>query len=221
VTRARDLSAELGDVRDQGPRSTCLVFAATAVHEQARRQRRADQTKRLGEEVLYWLCKRIDGDHDSGTYPRSATAALRSPGQSPDALWPYDAARDDTAADYAAPAAAQDPAQMRRASMRGISRSLEAIRSRVSEGHAVLLAIDLWPQFFDAPDGALGTPAVPDLIGDGHAVVAVGYDDDRRQLLIRNSWGRSWGRAGHGHLPYDALAIVTRSAWTIDDDLDP
>jgi len=49
----------------------------------------------------------------------------------------------------------------------------------------------------------------------GHAVLAVGYDnaikiknaEDGREtkgaLLIKNSWGTSWGDRGYGWLPYE------------------
>jgi C1A family cysteine protease len=49
----------------------------------------------------------------------------------------------------------------------------------------------------------------------GHAIVAVGYDNDikiknlnckketKGALLIRNSWGTDWGNEGYGWLPYD------------------
>jgi len=50
----------------------------------------------------------------------------------------------------------------------------------------------------------------------GHAVAAVGYDDNleirntaypsivsKGALLIRNSWGAQWGNAGYGWIPYD------------------
>lgn len=221
MSHARDLSTALGEVRDQGPRGTCLAFAATAVHEQARRHRRGDWPTPLGEESLYWACKQIDGDHQPGTYPQSAAEALRDHGQSAGALWPYDPARDEAAADYIPPDGAQDPSEMRKASLHAISHGLDTIRTRLDAGHAVVLGLELWPGFFTAPDGDLGSPTPLELIGDAHAVAVVGYDDASQELLLRNSWGETWGRGGHGRLPYRALATVARGAWTVDDDIDP
>jgi C1A family cysteine protease len=64
----------------------------------------------------------------------------------------------------------------------------------------------------------------------GHAVMTVGYDDDRKvtnlscktetkgALLIRNSWGKSWGDDGYGWLPYDyVLNGLALDFWSIID----
>ena len=64
--------------------------------------------------------------------------------------------------------------------------------------------------------GKIPMPARQDQNMGGHAVVAVGYDDEMRiknnnpeadetvgALLIRNSWGGHWGEHGYGWLPYD------------------
>ena len=49
----------------------------------------------------------------------------------------------------------------------------------------------------------------------GHAMLVIGYDDNLAitntnngstttgALLVRNSWGASWGNHGYGALPYD------------------
>ena len=36
----------------------------------------------------------------------------------------------------------------------------------------------------------------------GHAVAAVGYDDAKQALRLRNSWGSSWNGDGHTWFPY-------------------
>lgn len=64
----------------------------------------------------------------------------------------------------------------------------------------------------------------------GHAVMAVGYDDDRKisnlrcrketkgALLIRNSWGRGWGDDGYGWLPYEyVLNGLALDFWSLLD----
>jgi len=62
--------------------------------------------------------------------------------------------------------------------------------------------------------GKIPFPCSRDKRLGGHAVVAVGFDDDVEientlcgvkttgALLIRNSWGTSWGDSGYGWLPY-------------------
>lgn len=221
MSPVRDLSAKLGPVRDQGPRGTCLAFAATAVHEQARRRRRGAWTEVLGEELLYWTCKQADGNWFAGTSPQSVGDALASPGQSAAALWPYDPNRDETDGAYSPPAGAQAPEAMRMATLRPVAHDLNTLRSHLDDAKAVILGLELWPGFYTAPNGALDSPSGLDLLGDGHAVALAGYDDDASELLLRNSWSATWGRDGHGRLPYDAVSTVARGAWTIDDDLDP
>lgn len=63
-------------------------------------------------------------------------------------------------------------------------------------------------------DGKIPAPCPQEEIVGGHAIVAVGYDDNMKiknacgqetngALLIRNSWGTEWGDKGYGWLPYE------------------
>lgn len=46
---------------------------------------------------------------------------------------------------------------------------------------------------------------------------AVGYDDSKNALLVRNSWGTDWGIGGYFWLPYEFVTQLNMSAdyWTI------
>lgn len=51
----------------------------------------------------------------------------------------------------------------------------------------------------------------PEILG-GHAVSVVGYDEE--YLIIKNSWGITYGDMGYWYLPYSDFNKV-REAWTI------
>ena len=50
----------------------------------------------------------------------------------------------------------------------------------------------------------------------GHAVMAVGYDEAKKVIVVRNSWGTRWGVRGYLTMAYDYLLDANLSAdfWT-------
>jgi C1A family cysteine protease len=73
-----------------------------------------------------------------------------------------------------------------------------------------------------ATDADIPFPPIFDGVRGGQAVIAGGYDDDRRvrsdrgALRVLNSWGEPWGDHGWGWLPYryvrEQLAV---DFWTL------
>lgn len=43
-------------------------------------------------------------------------------------------------------------------------------------------------------------------VAGGHAILANGFDSASGLVRLKNSWGVSWGKGGHGFLRYDDLA---------------
>jgi C1A family cysteine protease len=39
----------------------------------------------------------------------------------------------------------------------------------------------------------------------GHAMLLVGYDNDRQVYIVRNSWGTGWGDAGYAYMPFSYI----------------
>lgn len=48
----------------------------------------------------------------------------------------------------------------------------------------------------------LKDPFTPKNPGDGHSVLAVGYDDTTPLILVQNSRGSEWGNHGYFYMPY-------------------
>lgn len=219
MSDSADHSALLGAARDQGNRETCLAFATSAAHEIARFRKRGGAIEPLGEELLYWRCKQIDEDDEGGTVPASISMALKDPGQSAQSYWPYDGGRDENDPAYKPPEAAIEPENLRLATFTAASLDLANLRALVKVGHAVVLGLDLWPGFYRPEGGEVVAPSSAELLGEAHAVAVVGFDDEAAWLLIRNSWGPTWGNQGHIRLPGAAVEVAGLGAWIVEDDI--
>jgi cathepsin K len=48
-----------------------------------------------------------------------------------------------------------------------------------------------------------------------HAVLLVGWDDDKGAWLMKNSWGEDWGEDGYMWIKYNSNNIGRRAAWIV------
>ncbi len=186
----------LGGVRDQGIRGTCLAFATSAAHAVV-----LGSGDILSTEWLFWGAKQHDASAADGTTPKAVREALASFGQPEEAAWPYDARRQHTDAAYMPPDLNGAIAHVCASTM--ISPSTNALCRAIETGVCVVLGLTLTEGFMraTATDGRIGGLAIAGPVLGGHAVLAVGFGSDaaggETQVIIRNSWGPSWGHAGH------------------------
>ena len=85
---------------------------------------------------------------------------------------------------------------------------LSSVRFALASGLPVVASIVHFTKFAVTARGHELQP----FNGDNHAVLLYGYDDDRRVLIGRNSWGDSWGDDGDFQLPYERAYCIREAA---------
>jgi C1A family cysteine protease len=138
-------------------------------------------------------------------------------GACPERMWPYEPRRfrrPPTPACYKA-GRRHAPIEYFR-----IRRTLSHLRACLADRFPFVFGIAVHRSMLDRPTRLTGVVSVPthrDAFVGGHAVMAVGYDHSKRQLIVRNSWGSAWGDGGYGYLPYAFLrsAALSWDFWTM------
>lgn len=221
-----DLRPFFSPIEDQDPYLSCTANAAVGLVEYF--EKRAFGKFIDASRMFVWKTTHdlmgIAGN--VGAYNRTTMEALVLLGTPPEKFWAYDAKHFDvepTAFCYAfaenyktlvylrldPPGTA--PAQV-----------LDNVRLLMNFNFPSIFGFPVYKEF-DYPDnGKVAYPSPTSYYRGGHAICAVGYDDnvmiggDKGALLVRNSWGTDWGLAGYGWLSYKYVtADLTDDWWTL------
>jgi C1A family cysteine protease len=212
VARRVDLSTKLGLARAQGNRSTCLAFAVSAAHEATLYD--DHDLVDTSEEYLYWSAKQHDTPGPGTTFT-AVRDGLTTNGQPLEEAWPYEENRNDQLPTYQPPDAAHSAQPRWSPSLSPAPATPKSVRTELDAGRAVVLGIPTWPELDTPAEGHLSVPAKSDLDGSHHAVAVIGYDEQTAEMLIRNSWGQSWGLGGTAWLPFAFLDEHLCATWVI------
>ena len=97
---------------------------------------------------------------------------------------------------------------------------LSQFKGCLADGYPFVFGFTVYETFESAEVGRTGVLKMPkpkEGVVGGHAVLAVGYDDQSQRFVVRNSWGRSLGQKGYFTMPYSYLLTnnLSDDFWTI------
>ena len=127
---------------------------------------------------------------------------------------------DRPAAEKPADTCYKDALNHRATTYSRVIRDLDQMRGCLAAGYPFVFGFTVYTKFESqemATTGVLSMPGPDEDVVGGHAVLAVGYDDDGKTFLVRNSWGTGWGQGGYFTMPYAYLTTrgLSSDFWTV------
>lgn len=227
-----DLRPGCPAVYDQGQLGSCTANAIAAAFEFDQIKEKVPHVWRPSRLFIYYNERSIEGDvsQDAGAQIRDGIKSVNTQGVCSEDLWTYD--------DGPTKFAQQPPADCYKEGLThlasqysAVAQDINQIKGCVASGYPMVLGFTVYTAFESqavATSGILTMPASTEQVLGGHAVLCVGYDDNMKitnpdgsvstgAILIRNSWGPSWGQKGYFWMPFDYIvnANLASDFWTI------
>jgi C1A family cysteine protease len=201
-------------VANQGKLGSCTAFALGKGLREYNQIRNGEHQTPLSPLWLYYNERAHMGpdfiNRDSGATLTDGTYVLRNLGCATESSWPYAIPMFAVTPTGAADASAANWKLRRPQWLSGLADTKAALAS----GQAVAFGFKAFESIRSiGPDGLMPMPQSGERVLGGHAVLAVGYDDVSQRLIVRNSWGESFGDHGYFYMPY---AFVLDSTNTMD-----
>jgi len=216
---------QMGDVKNQGNVQSCAAFAATAIVEFQKRKRvEVAHEYDLSEALLYEISTYEENQTSSscrqaGRYFSDIINALKSFGIPREDCHPYERVCEDPPSKFGE----ESPLWCERwdelSSLNKIKDAvaidtldLKALKNAIYVA-PVLAGMIVFADFFSYSGGVYEhPPSEGESIEGFHAIVLIGYDDNKKALELRNSWGEDWGESGYAWMSYD---LVTAGEYTV------
>eukprot|EP01083_Nonionella_stella_P080534 221365_1 len=205
-----DLRKQCPKVYNQGKLGSCTANAIGGGFEfELLRQDLKDFTpSRL---FIYYNERKMEDsvDQDAGAEIRDGIKSINLQGVCHEDDWPYDIAKFTA-----------EPTRECYLSAKGnrclkyerVSQKVDHLKAVLCEEKKPIVFGFLVHESFESEEVAkTGEMPMPgdegsDPVLGGHAVAVVGFDDEKKVFIIRNSWGPEWGAEGYFYMPYAFIA---------------
>lgn len=207
ISKSIDLRGKLQPIRDQEGQGACVAMAAAAMKEY---QEKVDDTldEYLSPQFIYnCRCNKPS----SGMFARDLMNILTDIGCVIEREWLYGTDVDEPISDFMKKIAAN----FRIASYAQV-RSLTEVRTALRTSGVCIIVVPVWNAWADGVGRMWRAADGSSYIQGYHCMAVVGDDVENSSLIIRNSWGESFGDKGYCRMPYWDWDCVLECWMTLD-----
>lgn len=209
-----DLRTYCSPIENQGSLGSCTGNAIAGAIELL--NKRNNKTNDISRLFIYYYERLMLGtvNYDSGAYIRDGIKVTNKYGASSESLWPYIISKFRQ---QPAPQAIKDALKRKVTRYERVADHAGCIDA-LNNGYPVTIGFDVYTSFMRiGKDGVMTYPRAGETLLGGHAVLLVGYDMNKQQYIVRNSWGTGWGDGGYFYMPFQVIQNTSMSAdfWVI------
>jgi C1A family cysteine protease len=215
IRESVDFRLAASGIEQQSDLGSCTSQAIVGAFELILKRDYPESFVELSRLFLYYNTRLQDSNinEDVGAYPRDALKVAKRYGICTEKLWPYDISKFRI---RPTPECYRDGLSRTIDQYHRLS-SLNDVLGALNAEEPVIAGIDVFDSFeqITPSDPVLEMPGPDEEPIGAHAVLFVGYDLEKRQILVRNSFGPTWGDGGYFWIPFDYCANYLTDAWTI------
>lgn len=192
-------------VKDQGQIGACTVFAISSIYEYILK-RNSEEEADLSESFVYYNVRHLKGKEleDTGSSFQDVITSIGEQGICTESLHPHTRLLSDVPSNEAY----LDGKKRRITKALNVNVALDDIKSAIQDGYPVAISLKIFDSF-NTTTGFVKRPTDEEVESADfgyHAMVVVGYSDDTKFFLVRNSWGEHFGDKGYCYIPYSYIS---------------
>ena len=218
LPKSVDLRSKMSPVVDQGELGSCTANAIVSGLREYLEIITGQSLVRLSRLFLYYQERKLENtvNEDSGAEIRDGMKVLNQIGVCPESDDPYDIRNFKQAPSAKA---VTNAAQYEITEYHRIL-DLNGLKAALAEGLPVVFGFKVYESFESATvakTGQVPAPKKGEQYLGGHAVLAVGYVDQEKSggnVIVRNSWGNTWGDQGYFYMSYTVFKKLLMDMWT-------
>jgi C1A family cysteine protease len=205
-----DNEAHCGPVLNQGKLGSCTANAISGAYTY-RYNLENDINSSSDDEFLpsrlfiYYNERSMEGttSTDAGAEIKDGIKSVSTTGICPESMWTYDISKfTDKPSEECYEEAKKDHHVVK---SHRVIKTLDSMKGCLETGRVFVLGFVVFESFEDPTKwngNVMPIPEKNEIVLGGHAVLCVGFDDDKQCFKIRNSWGEEWGDKGNFYMPY-------------------
>jgi C1A family cysteine protease len=214
-----DLSPFCPPIYDQGDLGSCTANALAGAYEFEKMKQK--QSYFMPSRLFIYYNERVmekTVKSDAGAALRDGIKSLNVQGVCPEDMWAYNIKKFASKPCSKCYTTAKKNEVQQYLSVNHTS--IDDIRQCFAQGYPIAFGISVYSSFMSdevTRTGIVPMPKPDESLEGGHAILGVGYNDTKRMVLVRNSWGTEWGLKGYFLLPYEYITSsqLASDFWTI------